>query len=214
MKKITEILRKKQGTTMVEMMVTLLLISIMMTMAVSSLSSASHIFMQVQKTQYAQSILDTVMTELRAITKNASSYIKIYENAKNIANSTGNCDDTELYIGDNVIGTAKAVEEGQLLTRYYFVDGGTYTYEKDGKAAARAVAAVYGKGFYMGNYLKITYSWPDGAQEEGVTDHILATVTLYSDADYQDPIAEDSEVLEFRHKIACKTDITAIAQKD
>ena len=51
MKKITEILRKKQGTTMVEMMVTLLLISIMMTMAVSSLSSASHIFMQVQKTQ-------------------------------------------------------------------------------------------------------------------------------------------------------------------
>ena len=92
MKKITEILRKKQGTTMVEMMVTLLLISIMMTMAVSSLSSASHIFMQVQKTQYAQSILDTVMTELRAITKNASSYIKIYENAKNIANSTGNCD--------------------------------------------------------------------------------------------------------------------------
>ena len=86
--------------------------------------------------------------------------------------------------------------------------------EKDGKAAARAVAAVYGKGFYMGNYLKITYSWPDGAQEEGVTDHILATVALYSDADYQDPIAEDSEVLEFRHKIACKTDITAIAQKD
>ena len=128
--------------------------------------------------------------------------------------STYGCDDTELYIGDNVIGTAKAVEEGQLLTRYYFVDGGTYTYEKDGKAAARAVAAVYGKGFYMGNYLKITYSWPDGAQEEGVTDHILATVTLYSDADYQDPIAEDREVLEFRHKIACKTDITAIAQKD
>ena len=85
------------------------------------------------------------------------------------------------------------MEEGQLLTRYYFVDGGTYTYEKDGKAAARAVAAVYGKGFYMGNYLKITYSWPDGAQEEGVTDHILATVALYSDADYQDPIAEDSE---------------------
>ena len=53
---------------MVEMMVTLLLISIMMTMAVSSLSSASHIFMQV-KTQYAQSILDTVMTELRGSQK-------------------------------------------------------------------------------------------------------------------------------------------------
>ena len=61
--------------------------------------------------------------------------------------STDGCDDTELYIGDNVIGTAKAVEEGQLLTRYYFVDGGTYTYEKDGKAAARAVAAYTAKAF-------------------------------------------------------------------
>ena len=106
------------------------------------------------------------------------------------------------------------MEEGQLLTRYYFVDGGTYTYEKDGKAAARAWRPYTAKAFIWANYLKITYSWPDGAQEEGVTDHILATVTLYSDADYQDPIAEDSEVLEFRHKIACKTDITAIAQKD
>ena len=61
--------------------------------------------------------------------------------------STYGCDDTELYIGDNVIGTAKAVEEGQLLSRYYFVDGGTYTYEKDGKAAARAVAAYTAKAF-------------------------------------------------------------------
>lgn len=142
MKKITEILRKKQGTTMVEMMVTLLLISIMMTMAVSSLSSASHIFMQVQKTQYAQSILDTVMTELRAITKNASSYIKIYENAKNIANSTGNCDgntiefineegyavlvstdgcdDTELFCSD---ASAGSYYTGGIWRRRYQTDG-------------------------------------------------------------------------------------------
>lgn len=69
---------RKKGTTLVEMIVTLLLISIMMTMAAASLSSAAKIFVRVQKTQYAQSIIDTVMTELRTITKDASGYVKIY----------------------------------------------------------------------------------------------------------------------------------------
>ena len=66
---------RKKGTTLVEMIVTLLLISIMMTMAAASLSSAAKIFVRVQKTQYAQSITDTVMTELRTITKDASGYV-------------------------------------------------------------------------------------------------------------------------------------------
>ena len=57
--------QSKRGTTLVEMIVTLMLISIMMTIAVASLSSASRIFVKLQKEQYAQSILDTVMTELR-----------------------------------------------------------------------------------------------------------------------------------------------------
>ena len=70
MKRLKSILRKKEGTTLVETMVCLLLISIMLAMAASSLSAASHVFVRVQKTQYAQSILDTTMTELRTITKN------------------------------------------------------------------------------------------------------------------------------------------------
>lgn len=52
--------KRKSGTTLVEMIVTLMLISIMMVMAVASLSSASRIFVRIQKTQYAQSILDHI----------------------------------------------------------------------------------------------------------------------------------------------------------
>ena len=39
----------------------------------------SRIFVRIQKTQYAQSVLDTTMTELRTITKEATGYVKLYE---------------------------------------------------------------------------------------------------------------------------------------
>lgn len=133
MRKLRKLIREKKGTTMAEMLVTLLLITIMTGMAASSLAAASRIFIRVQKTQYAQSILDTVMTELRTITKNAGSYVKIYENGKNIVDATGNSSGnaiefineegyvvllstdgakaTTLYLGENQIGTAGAVPE-------------------------------------------------------------------------------------------------------
>ena len=172
MRKLRKLIREKKGTTMAEMLVTLLLITIMTGMAASSLAAASRIFIRVQKTQYAQSILDTVMTELRTITKNAGSYVKIYENGKNIVDATGNSSGnaiefineegyvvllstdgakaTTLYLGENQIGTAGAVPEGQLLTRYYTRNSSTqtYLYQRENAPAARAVAAGYGKGFY------------------------------------------------------------------
>ena len=58
------LVKDRKGTTLVETMVTLFLISILMAMAASALSSASRIFVRIQKTQYAQSVLDTTMTEL------------------------------------------------------------------------------------------------------------------------------------------------------
>lgn len=71
-------LREKKGTTMVEMLASLLLMSIMLAMAASVLSSASKIFVRLQRVQYAQSILDTTMTELRTATKDAAVYVKVY----------------------------------------------------------------------------------------------------------------------------------------
>ena len=73
------LVKDRKGTTLVETMVTLFLISILMAMAASALSSASRIFVRIQKIQYAQSVLDTTMTELRTITKDAAGYVKLYE---------------------------------------------------------------------------------------------------------------------------------------
>lgn len=225
---------RKKGTTLVEMIVTLLLISIMMTMAAASLSSAAKIFVRVQKTQYAQSIADTVMTELRTITKDASGYVKIYPEESGFQPaaagsttgtcleflnpdgyvelvSTDGCEKTQIYIGDNKNGSADAVEKGQLLIRYYTRNSttGRYFCRKDGTPAARAVATAFGKGFYMGNYLEIEYSVPSGTTDGTKVSGIVAKVTLYSDKDRKHVVASDTELLEFRNPLIYTTAVTA-----
>lgn len=159
------LVKDRKGTTLVETMVTLFLISILMAMAASALSSASRIFVRIQKAQYAQSVLDTTMTELRTITKDATGYVKLYERTTAVednyggskgTNTKGNaiefmtpegfvelvsangCPETEIHIGDKVTGTADAVETGQLLTRYYFRNSNTgqYAFTQDGKPVA------------------------------------------------------------------------------
>lgn len=225
---------RKKGTTLVEMIVTLLLISIMMTMAAASLSSAAKIFVRVQKTQYAQSITDTVMTELRTITKEASGYVKIYPEESGFQSeaagsttgtcleflnpdgyvelvSTDGCEKTQIYIGDNNNGSADAVEKGQLLTRYYTRNSttGKYFCRKDGIPVARAVATAFGKGFYMGNYLEIEYSVPSGTTDGTKVSSIVAKVTLYSDRDRKHAVASDTELLEFRNPLIYTTAVTA-----
>ena len=230
----THIKNSKKGTTLVETVVTLLLISIMMTMAAASLSSAAKIFVRVQKTQYAQSILDTTMTELRTITKDASGYVKIYPGGTGFFPgasgytsgryleflnpdgyvelvSTDGCGETQIYIGDNNNGSAKAVEKGQLLTRYYSRNSSTgeYIYQKNGNLVARAVATAFGKGFYMGNYLRIEYSVPSGTTTGTKVSSIVAKVTLYSDKDRKQVVATDTEILELRNPLPYTDAITA-----
>lgn len=225
---------RKKGTTLVEMIVTLLLISIMMTMAAASLSSAAKIFVRVQKTQYAQSITDTVMTELRTITKDASGYVKIYPEESGFQTavtgsttgtcleflnpdgyvelvSTDGCEKTQIYIGDNKNGSADAVEKGQLLTRYYTRNSttGKYFCRKNETPAARAVATAFGKGFYMGNYLEIEYSVPSGTTDGTKVSSIVAKVTLYSDKDRKHAVVSDTELLEFRNPLIYTTAVTA-----
>lgn len=233
----------RRGTTLVELIVSLVLISILMAMAAAALSSASRIFVKVQKTQYAQSILDTVMTELRGMTEDASGYIKIYEKEGFAPDALGategstlefqttegyvevlsqeGAEETAIYIGDKPSGSYEKVASGRLLSRYYSLKGstGTYISEKDGTPVARAVAKVYGEGFYMKNYLEVDYkASPDSS---GQVSSIEATLKLYAtDSDgkkQEDPIATDTEVLELRNPLLLKTgegSKTATADKE
>lgn len=226
---------RKKGTTLVELLVSLVLISILMAMAAAALSSATRIFVKVQKTQYAQSILDTVMTELRGMTEEASGYIKIYpagqfkadaegaENGTTLEFQTSDgyvevlshegIEETTIYIGENQSGTFEAIDSGRLLTRYYNLNEstGTYVVEKGDIPVARAVAKAFGEGFYMKNYLEIEYNVTPNA--DGKVSNIQATLKLYpTNADgtkQSNPIATDTTNLELRNPLHLKTTVTA-----
>ena len=125
--------------------------------------------------------------------------------------SANGCPETEIHIGDKVTGTADAVETGQLLTRYYFRNSNTgqYAFTQDGKPVARAVANVFTKGFYMGNYVEIEYSYPANVLDGSKISSITAKVTVYSEYDkatksLKNVMATDTEVLEFRNPITVK----------
>ena len=135
--------------------------------------------------------------------------------------STNGCLETEIHIGDKVTGTADAVETGQLLTRYYFRNSktGQYAFTQNGKHVARAVANVFTKGFYMGNYVEVEYSYPANVSDGSKISSVTAKVTVYSEYDkatnsLNNVMATDTEVLEFRNPITIKGDadsaITAI----
>lgn len=235
MKKLREHWKKhlcnKKGTTLVETMVSLLLITVLLAMAAGALSSAFRIFLRIQKTQYAQSVLDTAMTELRTQTKDATVYVKIYGSGNKVADQAGTnsgsalefmnkegyvvllttdgCEQTSLYITDKLTGTAEQAGSGELLARYYFPQTVGYTYAKGQTPVARAVAAVFGKGFYMGNYLEVTYSFPDSVADGATVDGITATLKLYADEAHTKELASDTELLSFRHRVARRDAVTA-----
>lgn len=246
-RKIQKRLKDKSGTTLVEMLVTLLLIGIMLSMAAGTLSSAAKVFLRVQKTQYAQSILDTVMTELRTVSSDAVEYVKIYEKGTDIAEKGGNIsgkaiefmnsdsyvelvttevdpyDSTvTLYDSDMQQTTTKEkMNAGQIYTRYYTTEtaatpssGATYIYSAGTYLVARAIEAAYGEGFYMGNYVKVTYSVPEGTKDGDSISSVNATVALYSDKECTEAnkVAEDTEVLYFRNPVKFRMGKTAITK--
>ena len=89
-KKKHRILRERAGTTLVETLVSLLLMSILIGMAARVLSGAYRVYLRLQKTQYAESILDTAMTEVRDLANDACGYVKLYPDGAQIAGQVGN----------------------------------------------------------------------------------------------------------------------------
>lgn len=213
-----------------------------------------------QKLQQAQIVTDNVMTELQAIAREATGYVKIYKDEEHIADqkgvgadgdrensgqaieffntkdyevivSTQGCEKTDIMINGEKNGESEAVKSGRLLTRYYryFSQDSNgninnpnepakkYNYEINNKPVARAVAPVFGDGYYMGNYLKVTYEFPKkivNGREKDTEDgdkikSVTATVSLCSDEACQNVIATQTGILEFRYKVVRKNGITA-----
>ena len=177
--------------TLVELVVSMLLVAIIMAMVVGILSPAAKIFLRMQKLQYAQQILDNTAAQLQDMAGEATKYVKIYVNGNNIAEAVGAASGSalefvnpegyitlisadgspamNLMLEDTKIDTAEEVQKGRLVARYYNIanttDTGTYQYNytKGGNQIARAMARIFTDGYYMGNYLEIEFAYPAGA---------------------------------------------------
>ncbi len=142
-------MRGSRGTTLVELLVSILMVSILMVMVVGIVAPSFKIFMRMQKTQFAQMILDNTLQELKGQTREAVGYVKIYGTAAAdgsgvlaadgsdtggaleymntdgyvVLLSAGGCPETAVYRGTIQTGTADAAESGQMLLRYYWQRG-------------------------------------------------------------------------------------------
>lgn len=242
MKKRLSFMRRikgKAGLTLVELIVSMLLVSILTVMVVGILSPAAKIFLRMQKLQYAEQILDNASAELRSMAGEATRYVKIYGDAGAIEDTGGADEGTvlefvnpkgyvtllsadgasegvDLILGDTNIGHVDSLEAGRLAARYYHIaDTGssqtTYYYRKDGNTVARAAGPVFPDGYYMGNYLKITFSYPGGTANGSPVTYLEATLSLYNDADREEEhlVAKEKTALDLRYSVVRRDEQTA-----
>ncbi len=117
-------LSDRSGTTLVELLASLLLITIAVSMAAVVLHGAYRIYQQIQRTQDAYSLVDTIGTELRGIAEDANGYVKLYQSADSISEQVGTdgkISGAEVleYLDENgyvVLLTAEGCEETSLYT--------------------------------------------------------------------------------------------------
>ena len=138
-------LKRKEGMTLVETVVSMLLVMIMLTMVVAVVSPAFKVFIRMQRLQFAQMILDNVEEDMKAELRNATTYVKIYEKDSHdgaeiigadgvnkgevleyvntqgyiVLVSANGCAETDIYRGNTKSGQYDLVPKGQLLYRYY-----------------------------------------------------------------------------------------------
>lgn len=129
---------------------------------------------------------------------------------------------TKIIVGGNELAQSESIDPGRLFTRYYYVpsteNSNAYKYQcknDAGEPVARAITTAFGKGYYMGNYLEIDFSFPPGIDVEDEVTSLYANVRLYgtdSDGKKDDGqliVQEENVVLNFRYALVRKDGITA-----
>lgn len=230
-------IENKSGMTLVELVVSMLLVAIIMAMVVGILSPAAKIFLRMQRLQYAQQILDNTAAQLRSMAGEATIYVKIYSDgdAENMLAagaaekgpvlefinpegyvtliSADGSPAMDLMLENTKIDTAEEVKKGRLVARYYNITdiaNYKYNYTNDGSFVARAVANIFTDGYYMGNYLEMEFSYP-GVADGSPVSYMEAKLSLYNNEDRQPEhlVAQENVILDFRYAVVRKDSETA-----
>lgn len=234
--------RRKEGMTLVELIVSLALLSILMVMVVGVVSPAAKTFVEMQRVQLAELILDNVEDEIRSRLQEAVGSIRICDVPEdgNMAGVPGSdsgsvleylntdsyvtlmsadgCGETTLMRSGQATGTESA-DAGRLLLRYYWQKrtgaedhAYGYSYKEEGRLVARAVQQVFANRYYMGNYLRLTFSFPEGVAAGQEVDYLKVHLELYRDAEGTDLLAAEDFIAELRYLAKRVDEVTASAE--
>ena len=238
MKVLRRVLDEK-GLTLVEMMVSLVMLTILMTMCAAALPSAARAVQRLESLSQAQVVLDATLESLSAELSYAEDYIKLYDHTVggSVAGVTGQAaagnlvefkNDTNHIVllgangcGETTILTAAGQQEdirdpvpaGVATERFYsaFNGAGEYYYQtKTGVLIARGLQTLHPEKFYMGYFFDMKVEVL--TQAGNAVQSIKLTGSLYRDAAHTDLAVRDTRVVDLRYEPVLKTDVTAKAK--
>lgn len=230
MKRLHSVLKGRAGVTLVELIVSALLLVLVIGMFAAALPAAARSVRRLEDLNNAQLVAENLLETLRGKLETAEGYVKCYADGTSIADTTGvtegaaiefrqesgytalisadGCDATELRrVTSGETGTTTdPVDPGYLLERYYYSPDNTYVFSENGKPIARALATSYSEGAYMGFKAAVDFSLHLTAS--GAADAVTATVTIYRET-AAEPVLTDSAVIDLRYQPVYRPDVTA-----
>lgn len=230
-------LRSRRGLTLVELLVSMALLGLALTLFAATLSPAARSFQRLETLNDAQIVADDLLETVRSQLEDARGYVKCYDSGQNLAEKEGTdegsaiefvdpngyvavlsadgCPETTLRRVSSEDGgtvetsTAAEIDPGYLAVRYYKNDSNQqYTYQTGpDRYVARAMTALYGRGFYVGLYAGLNFSLEPAA---GRAKTVTVTVSLYRDAARTDRVFSDQLIVDLRQTPPVKTGDTAV----
>ena len=230
-------LRSRRGLTLVELLVSMALLGLAITLFAATLSPAARSFQRLETLNDAQIVADDLLETVRSQLEDARGYVKCYDSGQTLAEKEGTdtgsaiefvdpngyvavlsadgCPETTLRRVSSEQGgtvetsTAAEIAPGYLAVRYYKNDSNQqYTYQTGpDQYVARAMTALYGRGFYVGLYARLEFTLEPAA---GRAKTVTVTVSLYRDAERTDRVFSDQLIVDLRQTPPVKTGDTAV----
>lgn len=193
-------LRSKSGTTLVELIVCMVLLSIFMLAAVTLIRPSAEAYRSIQQLTRAQNLADALIETIRGEVMNANGYVRFTAEGDTVFDAQTNYSDGDALEfsvypnhieiidkgtvpalvsdkGDTLLTNAQANElNGYLHMRYYrdaLNANGKYgnpQHTKDGSEAAYAYTTAYPKESYMGLFISELHFYARSWAQEEETD--------------------------------------------
>ena len=230
MKRLKDVAVSRRGTTLVELVAAMALLSLLLLMISGVLHPAAAAVQRAGQMHDARSLLDDVLEVVRMEVESACGYAKLYEDGTNITEQGGtlgmgtaleylNLNGEPVLVSAEGCGRAwltqsqaEEVPTGRLffLTRLRADADLTHPAEDDGLVLGTSCREPYGEAYYGGMYLKVQFV-PVGEAAEGVAaEGVEITAALYRDAERTELLLEESLVVELRNAPLWTTAITAV----